>query len=324
MVSVIHADAHGREIGYLEWCEGDFTVGRLNTFELRVPPSDGVRAGDYLMVEGTEYGGVVDGMEVDTTRDYVTASGRTWHGLLATTVVVPDPGSERLVLTGEINAVLGRLVERQGLGLCMAASGEDSGMRLDGYGVSRASSRMDAYTVVTDALRSVGAKLRVRYDGGLRRAVLSAVPRAEYVSDGLDGNRGDFVVRTTRPYNHLHCMGLGEGTARAIVDVYADADGNVSTTQTLFGSDHKAKVYENTNLEADELLAEGMDELRDLQEELRTCSVVSDGSERYDIGDIVGGVSVEHGVDVTTAIASIVATVGADGLTLETKTETEV
>ena len=199
MVSVIHADAHGREIGYLEWCEGDFTVGRLNTFELRVPPSDGVRAGDYLMVEGTEYGGVVDGMEVDTTRDYVTASGRTWHGLLATTVVVPDPGSERLVLTGEINAVLGRLIERQGLGLCMAASGEDSGMRLDGYGVSRASSRMDAYTVVTDALRSVGAKLRVRYDGGLRRAVLSAVPRAEYVSDGLDGNRGDFVVRTTRP-----------------------------------------------------------------------------------------------------------------------------
>ena len=324
MVGVIHADAYGRELGYLEWCEGDFTVGRVNTFELRIPPAGGVRAGDYLMVEDTEFGGVVDGIEVDTTQDYVTASGRTWHGLLETTVVVPDPGSERLRLTGELNEVLGELIERQGLGLCMAASGEDSGMRLDGYGVTRVSTKMDAYAVICSALASVGAKLRVRYDGGRRRAVLSAVPRASYISDGLDGNRGDFRVRTTRPYNHLHCMGAGEGAGRAVVDVYADADGNVSTAQTLFGADHKGKTWENTNLEADELLAEGMGELRDMQDELCTCAVISDGTARYDIGDIVGGVSVEHGVAVTTAIASIIATIGADGLTCETKTETEV
>ena len=323
MSEVIHADAYGHELGYLEWCEGDFAVGRENTFELRVPPDAGVSIGDYLMVEGTEYGGVVDGIEVDTTQDYVTASGRTWHGLLATTLVKPDPGQSHLVLSGDLNAVIRRLIDRQGLGLCLAAPG-DSGMAVEDFRVSRLSGQMDAYTVIRAALRSAGAKLRIRYDGALRKAALSAVPRASYVSDGLDGSRGDFRVRTTRPVNHLHCMGAGEGTARAIVDVYADADGRVSRTQSLYGPAHKEQAYENTNLEADELAAEGAERLAEMQEELRTCSVLSDGAGGYDIDDIVGGVSVEHGIDVVTSIASIVATIGAAGLTCETKTETEV
>lgn len=324
MVDVIHADAYGREIGYLEWCAGDFTVGAINSFELKVPPSDNVRTDDFLMIEDTEFGGIVDGLEIDTTQDYVIASGRTWHGLLETTVVIPDAGQTHLVLSGDANAVLGRLIERQGLGFCMAAESEPSGLQIASYQVTRISTRMGAYRVICDMLKTVGAKLRIRYDGGLRKAVLSAVPRSSYISDGLDGNRGDFRIRTTRPYNHLHLMGTGEGTARAIADVYADADGNVSQRQTIFGAAHKAQVWENTSLELAELLEEGKDELADMQQELRTCSVISDGTERYDIGDIVGGVSVEHGVDVTTAIASIVATIGADGLTCETKTETEV
>ena len=64
---------------------------------------------------------VVDGVEIDTSADYVTVSGRTWHGLLASRLVVPDAGQLHYTVSGDLNAVLGELVQRLGLWERMAA-----------------------------------------------------------------------------------------------------------------------------------------------------------------------------------------------------------
>ena len=45
---------------------------------------------------------------------------------------------------------------------------------------------------------------------------------------------------------------------------------------------------------------------------------------RYDIDDIVGGTSVEHGESVVTYVAQKIATVTSRGITYETKTAMEV
>ena len=45
---------------------------------------------------------------------------------------------------------------------------------------------------------------------------------------------------------------------------------------------------------------------------------------RYEVDDIVGGVSTRHGVSVVTTVAAKVATVSGDEITYETKTAMEV
>lgn len=324
-MDVIYADAQLRELGFLPFAEGDFTVGLYNTFSLKVPPDLSIAEGSYLMLDGTEYGGRVDGLDIETDADYVTAVGRTWHGLLGTALVKPSAGESHLVESGECNAVVGRLVERLGLSYCMAASDADSGFSVSGWRFTREGESMDGYSQIRSMLRSVGAKLRIRYDGARRRAVLSAVPVGDYRDSGIDGDLVPFRISTRRPVNHLHCMGVGEGAARVVLDLYADRNGAVSRHQTLTGPYHCEEAYDNPAAELAELEEYGARRLAEYQADLRKCSIKGQDDGSYEIDDIVGGTSTRHGVSVETRVAVKVAAIDEDGnMTYETQTEMEV
>lgn len=324
-MDVIYADPYGRERGYLRYAEGDFTIGESNSFELRIPGGLPVAEGWYLMIEGTELGGRVDGLDVDTTADYVTAVGRTWHGLLESCLVKPPAGQTHLVESGDCNEVIGRLLDRLGLGERMVADARRSGIAVSGWRFSREGERMGAYAQLRAMLRSVGAKLSVRYDAALRKAVLSAVEAGRYVDGGMDGDRTGVVISTRRPVNHLHCMGEGEGAERVTLDLYADADGRVSRRQTLFGYAHREEAYDNPGATLDELEEYGTRHLAEAQAPLRSCSLAEpDPYGRYDVDDIVGGTSTAHGVSVVARVAAKIATVDGESITYETRTETEV
>lgn len=321
---VVYADPYLREVGALPLAQGDFAVGVENSFEIAAPASLGIGKGWYLMVEDTEYGGRVDGLAIDTADNLVTLSGRTWHGILEYEPIIPPPGQERLTVSGDANAVLAQLIDYLGLGWCMVADDSDSGFQVSNWGFSRLSGEMGGYTGIRKMLRSVGAKLRIRYDGAKRKAVLSAVARADYTEDGIDGDRVRFAISTTTPVNHLYCMGEGEGTARVVVNLYADAEGRVSKTQSIFGSGHKCEVYENPAADAATLEEDGAAKLAEYQAAMAACSLPEAAGD-YDIDDIVGGTSTAHGVSVTTTIAEKIATVGLGGITdVETRTEMEV
>lgn len=320
MVDIIYTNAYGKELGILPWAEGDFTIGENNTFELKIPPDLGIEQDCFLMVDGTEYGGIVDDIDIDTTATYVTVSGRTWHGLLEKSPICPDSGSDYYVVSGELNSIIGQILTRQGLTYCMMANPQESGYSVSNYQIYY----NDTYTAIRSLLRSAGCKLSIAYSGAERKAVLSAVKRGEYVDDGIDGDTVDFQIKKTRPVNHLVCLGKGELKDRTRVDVYADENGNVSTTQTLFGVQHKGEIYELSSTEDDSLLDDAMDKLKDYQSDLSSCALKDIDGSKYDIDDIVGGKSTKHGISVTTTIAQKIATINRNRLVEETKTEAEV
>lgn len=325
MVDVIHADEYGREIGYLGFASGDFDIGIHNSFELTAPPNEGIDQDHRIAIEDSEYGGVVDDVEIDTTQKYITIFGRTWHGVLESNPVVPDKGQSHLVLSGECNEVLQQLIDRLDLGFCMEADTTDSGFIIPSYTVPRIAKYMNGYAVARNALLTAGAKLKIRYDGERRRAVLSAVKRMDYTENGIDGDQTDFIIKKSRVVNHLHCMGTGQGVDRVTVDLYANAKGEISLVQTLFGVQHNGDIYESPNSDLDDLIEQGTKHLKDLQADLFTCSLINDSDEKYDIDDIVGGTSTLHNVSVITTIAQKIASIGEDDKpTYQTKTATEV
>ena len=304
MLDVIYADEYGREQGILEWASGDFVIGRKNNFELKVPSNLGIKQDYLLMIDGSEYGGIVDGIEVDTTKDYITTTGRTWHGILETSVVIPDEDESHIVVSGECNTIMQWFIDRQGLGTLERHA--------------------DLYTGFRRMLTSVGGRLAIAYDGGLRKAVLSTVPVGNYVDDGMDGDRVDFSMAVKRPYNHLIALGSGELQDRLVRHVYADKDGNVSLTQTIFGAAHKAEVYNNPNCDsAEELIDYAKQSLANYQKELKTCKLVGEQESNYEIDDIVGAVSTEHDMRIVTRIAQKIATLYRNDMTFETRTELE-
>lgn len=319
---VLFADPYLREVGYLRFAEGDFSIGKENTFELKVPADAGLDDGFYLMIEGTQYGGILEDPDIDTTKDYITAGGRTWHGLWETTVIRPDAGKSHLTVSGDANDVLKALIERQGLGYCMCASEKPSGIAVESYQFER---NVYGYTGVRAMLRSVGAKLDMAYSSELRKVVASAVPRASYIDDGIDGDRVDFKISRRRVVNHEMGLGKGEGAARIVVDRYADEDGNVSSRQSLFGAKYKCEKYDSPNSELEDLTEAVEKRLRENQQKKYTCSLQGRNTGRYDIDDIVGGTSTRHNVSVVTTVAQKIASINRRGkISYETKTALEV
>lgn len=312
MVDVIYTDAMGREQGTLAWCEGDFLIGDYNNFELKVPPLDGLVEGCYLMIEGLEYGGVIDGIEIDTEEKYMTVSGRTWHGIMASSIVCPPSGSSHLTVSGDANTIIANLIERQGLGFCLAAPTQASGITVSNYSFERYT---DMYSAIRNMLMSVAARCSIAYDGRIRRAVVSAVERK---SDTIDSDKAGFVVSSKRPVNHLIGLGQGEGASRAVVHAYADAKGNVGTTQKLFGIAENTRKYENVNVDSTRLLEETLDKLKEYQEGLLSCQMKDTVDSAYNIDDLVSATYAKRNITVSSRITRKQAVI--DGVQMLFKT----
>lgn len=316
MADIVLTDASRRDLVVLPHARLDVEFGRgdsrtMNTVELKVDVDSGVRAelGALVYVEGTEYGGVLDESESDPDARTIAYTGRSWHGILAGKVICPPAGQDRRTVSGEANALLLSLVGLLGLTDVMTASASDSGVTVSGYSFAR---YVDGYTGALDMLASAGARLRVAYDSTIGRAVLSAAPARE-MAVGPDSNDARVSVRRVRRcVNHLISLGEGEGAARVVRHDYADAEGNVSQTQSLFGADEVCDVYDYSNADAERLAESAPERLREMQDRGGfSAALDSDGD--YAIGDVVPGLDVETGDEVMVPVASkVVVVTGAD------------
>lgn len=317
---VIYTDSFGREVGYLPWATGDFIEGDRNTLSLKVPVMDALAQDCYLMIDGTEYGGVIDGLRIDTSKSYMEVTGRTWTGILESSVIVPPSGQSHYVVSGDANAVIKAVIERQGLGFCMCAEGEPSGFALSSYQFDR---YCTAYEGLRKALASVGAQLSIAYDGAARKAKLSAVKREDLRGNPIDGDRAKFTLTQTRPVNHIVALGSGEGTARLVLHAWADADGNVVPSQALFGIEEKTEVYDNTNADDAARLREDAEKrLADYQENIRSFQMSEDQDGAYGVGALIAAVYAPRNTVVEAVIVRKTASVSKRGITYKTVCKT--
>lgn len=318
-MDLIYMDEQKRDIGVMTNFNLDLAFGEdENNFELSTATENNVcKSGYYLYVEGTEYGGIVDQLQVDTASNSLTYSGRTWHGILASKIIQPDEGEDYLILSGDANQVLAGLVQRLGLGELFSASEEPSGLAIRNYKMSR---YVDGYKGIRKMLQSVGGKLHITFRQGY--AMLSALPAVDYSqNEEFDSSQISFAIKKNfRPTNHLICLGAGELAERTVIHLYADRNGNISHDQTFFGMDEVCEVYDYGNAESDEELEQGG---RDVLEGAWNSDSVkinfTNGSSAYDIGDVVGAKENVTGISVSQRIIKTIVTVKNDRATISYK-----
>lgn len=320
MADIVLTDASHRDVGVVRGARLDVEFGRgdsktANTIELKVDVDSGVRAelGAFVYVDGTEYGGVIDESESDPEAGTIAYTGRSWHGILAGKVICPPSGQSHRTASGEANAAILSVVGLLGLGDVMTASSEDSGISVGSYKFAR---YVDGYTGLLDMLASAGARLRVAYDSTIGRVALSAVPARD---DGVGPDSNDARVsvrRVRRCVNHLISLGEGEGASRLVRHDYADASGNVSQVQTLFGVDEICETYDYSSADAERLAESAPERLRDMQDR-GGFSAELDSDRDYAIGDTVPGVDVETGSEVTVPVSSKIVIVTDTDVSVE-------
>lgn len=282
--------------------------------------------GFFIYAEGTEYGGIVDNIEVDTEADTVTYSGRTWHGILSSKIIMPTDGAS-LVISGDANDCVESILQRIGLPSALFTVPEEAaGVQITEYQFDRYT---DAYTGIRKMLASAGLRLQITHFDG--QVVLSAVPQYDFSQD--EEFESELVAFRSKTHynkvNHLICLGAGEGADRIIVHLYMDENGNVSQTQTFFGVDEYVAAYDKTGslkTTADEgvteedvaadraektadLIEDGTEKLKDMQTSDEISIDFDFDSDNYFVGDIVGSYDGNTGISVAAEITKKIVTI---------------
>ena len=294
MVLVVHDPEHGDLRELLDF-ELDLAFGSdENAFDLTCAEGLAPAEGQVVFVDATEYGGVVDETSYDAGRDAtgtVTCKGRTWHGVLAGKRLLPDEGSARLSVSGKAGEVLASLVERMGLSGLFSAASEVS------YTFERF---CDGYSGLKALAKANGRKVAMRRRGG--KVEISLPPAVDYASK-VDSDLLDFTLTSVhRCVNHLVCAGTGELEDRAVVHFYADSAGNVSHTQSLFGVDEIAALYDYSNADEEKLEEEGRKKLQEYQTQ-GSVEVEAHDDIDVDVGDVISARDNAHGRTVTATVA---------------------
>lgn len=252
-------------------------------FSVNIPLEDykdDLADGNLIVVAGSEIGGVIGKHVTNTADKECVISGYTWRGLMFHKVISPQ------TVSGELNTVLRNLFSGR-FGNTIKVSTESTGKNI--------SYTFDSYTDllhgVIDMLKSVKYRMQIvfKYDqpniGGY--VEVSAVPIVDHSSDielSQDSKLNFIFTNKKNGINHLVCIGKDE-----ILNLYADANGRISTNQYYFGIDEIADVFEATSSEGDELRQAGEERLAEIMNSQTFEMDIEQLNIDISIGDILGG-----------------------------------
>lgn len=318
-MDLIYLDDKKRDIGVMKNFTLDLAFGEdENNFELSTVMENNVcESGFYIYAEGTDYGGIIDQIKVNTSSNSLKYIGRTWHGILGSKILQPDDGQDYLILSGDANQVLAELIQRMNLGDLFVAPDAPSGLTVRNYKMNR---YIDGYKGIVKMLQSVNGKLNITFRQGY--ATLTAKPLVDYSkNEEFDSSQISFEIKKNfKPTNHVICLGAGDLAERTVIHLYADKDGNISHTKSFFGMDEVCEVYDCSNAESNEELENGGREV--IEKSWNSDSVkinFTNSSSVYDIGDIVGAKENVTGISIVQKIIKKIVTLKNERATISYK-----
>ena len=290
-----------------------------NDFELTIGDTESMLEDNAVIyIEGTEYGGIVDGMKSNTDSETLTHIGRTWHGILNSKVIQPDSGSDHLIVSGDANIVLASVIARLGLSGLFVAAENLSGINIAGYQFNR---YCMGYDGIRAMLKANGAKLKIRWEN--RAVVLSAEPIADYTESPVDGDVAPLTVeRHGNKVNHLICLGRGELSEREIIHLYVDQFGRIGTVQVYTGIDEIMDVYDYSNAESyEELMKGGIERLTELRDNDKIEVSINEGNDiTYDVCDIIAATDTKTGNTANATVIQKIVKINNGTISIEYKT----
>lgn len=271
-MDLIYADENLNDIGVLQGYTLDLAYGvDENNFvvEMALKELD-IREGYYIYIDGTEYGGIVDAIGVDTDAEKITISGRTWTGILASKVILTDEEKKYYTVDGDANIIISDLLSRCDLKDVFDVEYEDEEIIESGIDIDNFQFRYDnLYFGLLAMLQSVDSKLMFKFSNG--KVILSAQLAMNYATaEDFDSSIVNFKIdKKYNHVNHLVCLGSGELNERNVIHLFTDKNGGLQPylwntnkepikdsdyidtldSQVLFGLDEITEVYDYPSAE---------------------------------------------------------------------------
>ena len=310
-MDMIYALSNGEEVGFLTDYSLDLEVGGNNDFQIDTPSTSQLLDFDYsVYINGTEYGGVVSKIVVDTKSKKISYIGQTWRGLLSNYIIKPDSGQDYNTVSGTASNIISGLITAFGINSRYSITANSS-ITLSNYQFDRYCTLLDG---IDKMLKSVSARLNIVCNNGA--VTLEPVAIHDYSAELEYSQDSDinFKITDNRDgVNHLVCLGKGDLKDRQVVDLYIQQDGTIGTTQYYTGMNERAQTYDYSSVESlDELTKSGREKLAELQNSQKL--EMSIGEINVELGDIVGGRERITGIVMAKPISKKIVKISNDKL----------
>ena len=330
-MELTYTDASFHDVGVLVPSSGDFAWGTdENDFSIDVYGTDLPPRGGLLYAEGSDVGGVVRGFESETDNDIFSVVGDTWTGVLNRHVVGPPSGADYLTVSGEARDCVAQLVALTGLTGLYVVDERRTGINVThtftgsrDEAESDAGRYMGAWSAIWQMMLDHGLSVTFAWDGSAKKVRMVVGRRADRTSDE-EQQAGVSKLGITQKdvTNHLVCLGQGNLNARTRVDLYMDAQGNVSKTQTQKGLYELADVYDDSAAEdASKLEEGGRKKFAEIWKDHEQITDSASKGLQLNLGDLVGGTDERSGISATAVISKRVLSF-SDGVPSYTYTTT--
>ena len=233
-MDIVRADSSRTELGLLNKVKIDIDIGIDNDFEIQASTGNNcLNVGDYFYIEGTEYGGVVRDITVDTRNNLIKYNGITFRGLLDERIIEPLSGDAYRIMSGTSASIISTLLAECDLDYIFVAD-SSSLVTINAFQFDRYCSVLDG---LNKMLKSKAYRLSISYqDGFCYLGVAAIVDHSDSLEFSEDGNV-TFVITKKTPPTHMLCLGGGELEARTVVNLYLQADGSIGKTEYYKGKD---------------------------------------------------------------------------------------
>lgn len=275
------------------------------TFQIKnILQNSPLKLGQYWYIDGTEYGGRIDAIKVDTSKNYLYAKGRSWRGMLASKVLIP--AGDYYTVDGDVNDVLMAIVLK--IGMSSIFTVPEAKVKNIHHQFKRYE---DAYSGIIDMLAKNGLKLIMYWKDGT--CVLTAAEITDWSNEQeMSSDIFDFIIeKNTAAVNHMIGLGRGELSQRQVVHRYTNDKGEITSQQFYFGEDEIIAVNDYPNAESiQELTVNTEDKLKDaaIEDGLKITS----NDIEADIGDTFTASERTTGTSTTQQVVSKIATITED------------
>lgn len=316
-MELMYIRTHGEDVeeGYLRRYEADFDItsdveNPTNDFEVMMAMPTSVdellykenEISTILYVDGTEFGGIISGYDIDVGAGTITYTGYTWRGLLSLYIIEPPTGQDYRIVTSGTNLA----TAISALPIHPIISIQDTALT-----ASRQFQYNRYITVhegVSNMLRNSNANYRLKFaydekSGKVLLSVGSATDRTNLIeiSQDYDDKVKLSITHDGSTPRHLICLGEGELKDRRIQHLYADENWNIGTTAISGAYPVDTYDYSGSN----DLLTDGKKHFRELIDQHTKIEVKVDGID-LNLSDIIAARELLTGEYVTAEITKIV------------------
>lgn len=254
-----------------------------------------------LYVEGTEYGGLIDGSIINVSESTITYTGRTWRGNLSQWVIEPPAGQDYKTVSGNLATIIRGLPKGDYITVADTTytTGTYSFQRYvtTFTGIAQLLENVNPNLCTSIAFESSGDSGSAVLSIGLARDLTSLIEISQDYNDRVALN----IKKDGSTPRHLICLGQGDLKDREVIHLYADSSWNI--TQTPIPGAYPVETYDFSGSE--NLLSDGMAHYKELIENHEQIEVDIQNLD-VKLADIISAKDLLTGETVTAEIVSII------------------